>query len=218
MTVFSGFSLPGSSMPDSLSADSPSADARLVAGAAACISGRRFLAMAATVLMAATLSACSSKNSGPPLPCPAVIVEPDLAYKTEFAGSGRDLSDIAYEAKVEMPLGPLCWYSRDQDKKYIRTAMKVQFDVARGPKFAGGKASFKYFVAVTGPGGTPLSKQLFDVDVDFSKGQVRNFTVDEIDPIKIFPKPNENGDYYRIYVGLDLTKDQLDYNKRNPRQ
>lgn len=195
MTVLSGFSFPGSSH----------------------VSSKRVAALA-LALMTGLLTACSSTSKGPPDPCPVVLIEPDLAYKTEFAGNGRDLSDIAYEARAEMPLGPLCWYSHDLDKNYIRTAMKVQFNVARGPKFSGDKASFKYFVAVTGPGGSLLEKQFFDVDVDFSKGQVRNLTVDEIDPIKIFPKPNENGDYYRIYVGLDLTKDQLDYNKRNPRQ
>jgi len=216
MTVLSGFSFPGSPRSGSLPARRAWSAARLIGFRA----NRRIFSGIAIALMAGVLAGCSSTDKGPPKPCPAVTVEPTLAYKTEFAGSGRDLSDIAYEARIEMPLGPLCWYSRDQDKDYIRTAFKVQINVARGPKFSGDKASLRYFVGVTGPGGVPLpdGKKFFDVDVDFSKGQVRNITVDEIDPIKIFPKPNENGDFYRIYVGLDLTKDQLDYNKRNPRQ
>jgi hypothetical protein len=214
MTVLSGFSFPGSPRSGSL----PAGRAGSAAGLMRFFANRRVLSTVAVALMAGALAGCSSTGKGPPKPCPAVSIEPSLAYKTEFAGNGRDLSDIAYEARAEMPLQPLCWYSHDQDKDYIRTAFNLQFNAVRGPKFSGDKASFKYFVAVTGPGGVLVEKQLFDVDVDFSKGQVRSFTTDQIDPIKIFPKPNENGDFYRIYVGLDLTKDQLDYNKRNPRQ
>lgn len=171
---------------------------------------------AAMALMAGMLAACGTAK-GPPQPCPAVIVQRDLGYMTQFGGNGRDLSDIAYEAHVDT-FSSFCVYSRDENPDYIRTAVKVQFAATRGPKFSGDKASFKYFVAVTGPGGERLKKDLFDVDIDFSKGQVQNITVDEIDPIKVFPKANENGDFYRIYIGLDLTKEQLDYNKRNPRR
>jgi hypothetical protein len=167
--------------------------------------------------MAAVLAGCGTAK-GPPQPCPAVIVQRNLGYMTQFAGNGQDLSDIAFEAKVDMTSQPVCWYSKDEDPPYIRTALQVQLAATRGPKFTGDKASFKYFIAVTGPAGERLKKEVFDVDVDFSKGQVQNFTVDQIDPIMVFPKANENGDFYRIYIGLDLTKDQLDYNKRNPRQ
>lgn len=179
---------------------------------------RSLRAVVVATLLAGLLVGCTKDRGGPPKPCPAVIVQKDLANKTEFANNGRDLSDIAYEARIEMPIEPQCWYSHDEDPKYIRTAINVQVDAVRGPKFSGDAAKFKYFVAVTGPGGVLLQKQLFDVSVDFSKGQVRSFTTDNIDPVKIFPKDKENGDFYRIYIGLDLTKDQLDYNKRNPRQ
>jgi len=181
------------------------------------LGNKRLHAMAALAFMAASLAACGSTSKGPPPPCPAVSILPQTGYVTKFAGNGTDLSDIAYEAKVEMPVSPLCWYSEDENPAYIRTALQVKVNVARGPKFTGDHVSLKYFIAITGPGGERVKKELFDSDVDFSKGQVNSFTIDEIDPIKIFPKANENGDYYRIYVGFDLTKEELDYNKRNPR-
>jgi hypothetical protein len=167
-------------------------------------------------LLAAVLAGCGTAK-GPPQPCPAVIVQRNLGYMTQFANNGQDLSDINYEAHVDT-ITSYCVYSRDESPDYIRTALKVQLAATRGPKFTGDKASFKYFIAITGPAGERLKKDVFDVDVDFSKGQVQNITIDEIDPIKVFPKANENGDFYRIYIGLDLTKDQLEYNKRNPRQ
>jgi len=203
MNAFSGLSLPGSSF----------------AGLARAIAVRfpaRGLRLAAVLAVATALAACGSAK-GPPQPCPAVLVQKELGYMTQFGANGQDLSDIAYEAHIDT-FSTYCVYSSDQDPNYIRTAIKLQLAATRGPKFSGDKASFKYFVAVTGPGGERLKKDVFDVDVDFSKGQVSNITIDEIDPIKVFPKPNENGDFYRIYIGLDLSKDQLDYNKRNPRQ
>lgn len=197
MNAFSGPSLPGSSF-------------------AGLFPARRLRLTAALALMAGLLAACGTAK-GPPQPCPAVLVQKELGYLTQFGGNGQDLSDIAYEAHIDT-FSTYCVYSRDMDPNYIRTAIKLQLAATRGPKFSGDKASFKYFVAITGPGGERLKKDVFDVDVDFSKGQVGNITIDEIDPIKVFPKPNENGDFYRIYIGLDLTKEQLDYNKRNPRQ
>ncbi|HVJ41712.1 MAG TPA: hypothetical protein VM639_09450 [Dongiaceae bacterium] len=178
---------------------------------------RRLPAMALLAVMAGGLTACGSNSKGPPPPCPGIFVPSQTQYLTQFAGNGTDLSDIAYEAHVDT-FTSYCVYSEDESPNYIRTAIKLQLAATRGPKFTGDKASFKYFVAITGPGGERLKKDVFDVDIDFSKGQVGNITIDEIDPIKVFPKANENGDYYRIYIGLDLTKEQLEYNKRNRRQ
>jgi hypothetical protein len=192
-----------------MTASSQNSLARLLRGRLLCTS-------AGLALMAAMLAGCGTAK-GPPQPCPAVIVQRDLGYLTQFGGTGQDLSNIAYEAHVDT-MSSYCVYSHDENPDYIRTAIKLQLAATRGPKFAGDKASFKYFVAITGPGGERLKKDVFDVDIDFSKGQIQNITVDEIDPIKVFPKANETGDFYRIYIGLDLTKDQLDYNKRNPRQ
>ncbi|MET1029248.1 MAG: hypothetical protein ABWY00_18910 [Dongiaceae bacterium] len=180
--------------------------------------GRAFKNAAAIGLLTATLAGCSSNSKGPPKPCPMVDVPQELTYMTSFDNAGTDLSDIAYEVQIDKrAMRSFCYYSEDGDPNYIRTDLKIQFLAARGPKFTGDKAHFKYFVAVTGPGGSNLKKDIFDADVDLSGDKLRNITVDEIDPIKIFPKAKENGDFYRIYVGLDLTKDQLDYNKRNPR-
>ncbi|TXH37271.1 MAG: hypothetical protein E6Q98_08405 [Rhodospirillaceae bacterium] len=167
-------------------------------------------------LLAIALTGCASKDKGGALPCPMVVAPRELAHVTNFAPGGTDLSDISFEAGVDT-FSSYCKYSANAEQPYIRTAIKVQFIAARGPKFTGDKASFKYFVAITGPGGTLEKKEIFDSDIDLSGDKVKNITVDEIDPIKVFPKEKENGDFYRIYIGLDLTKEQLDYNKRNPR-
>lgn len=180
-------------------------------------SAKRFSVLAALAL-AAALSGCGGNSKGPPQPCPDIVVPKQTQYLTKFAGNGSDLSDIAYEAKVDT-YTTYCVYSVDQEPPYIRTNLKVQLAATRGPKFSGDHISLKYAVGVTGPGGKiiPGAKQVLDMDIDFSKGQVANINADEIN-VTIPLKQGENGDYYRILLGLDLTQDQLDYNKRNPHQ
>jgi hypothetical protein len=174
------------------------------------------LNLGSLALLAVALTGCASKEKNAAQPCPMVVAPRELAHVTNFGGGGNDLSDIAFEAGIDT-FTSYCKYSVNAEPPYIRTAIKVQFIAARGPKFTGDKASFKYFIAITGPGGEPIKKDIFDSDIDLSGDKVKNITVDEIDPIKVFPKDKENGDFYRIYIGMDLTKEQLDYNKRNPR-
>ncbi|HVI88177.1 MAG TPA: hypothetical protein VM659_07740 [Dongiaceae bacterium] len=179
---------------------------------------RRVSALVALMLVASSLGGCGSNSKGPPGPCPDVVVPKQTQYLTKFAGNGSDLSDIAYEAKVDT-FTTFCVYSVDQEPAYIRTNLKVQLAATRGPKFSGDHITLKYAIGVTGPGGKiiPGAKQVLDMDIDFSKGQVANINADEIN-VTIPVKQGENGDFYRVLLGLDLTQDQLDYNKRNPRQ
>lgn len=180
--------------------------------------GRRLSVLAALTLLATSVSACGSNSKGPPGPCPEVVVPKQSSYMTKFAGNGSDLSDIAYEAKIDT-YTTYCAYSVDQEPAYIRTNLKVQLAATRGPRFSGDHVTLKYAIGVTGPGGKviPGAKQVLDMDIDFSKGQVGNISADEVE-VKIPLKQGENGDFYRVLLGLDLTQDQLDYNKRNPRQ
>ena len=63
----------------------------------------------------------------------------------------------------------------------------------------------------------PIAKQVLDMDIDFSKGQVANINADEIN-VTIPLKQGENGDFYQIYVFLEVTQKELAYNRRNPQQ
>jgi hypothetical protein len=179
---------------------------------------KRVSALALLLVVAGSLSGCGGNSKGPPQPCPDVVVPKQTQYLTKFAGNGSDLSDIAYEAKVDT-FSTYCVYSVDQEPAYIRTNLKIQLAATRGPKFSGDHITLKYALGVTGPGGKiiPGAKQVLDMDIDFSKGQVANINADEVN-VTIPLKQGENGDFYRVLLGLDLTQDQLDYNKRNPRQ
>jgi hypothetical protein len=94
--------------------------------------------------------------------------------------------------------------------------MQVKFLAQRGPKDREAVAKFNYFVAVTGPGGQPLTREVFDTQVDFKDNATQGIVIEELQP-RIPLKQGENGDYYRIYVGFMLDEKELAYNRKNPR-
>ncbi len=175
----------------------------------------RFLSRLTPVLSGMMLlglvSACSSTEDGPPPPCPQVLPIGQAAKMIKFVGDSEDLSNAQFEAKID-GLQSQCFYAENR----IRTEMRVQFSATRGPKDSEAKADFSYFIAITGPNGTRVAREVFPTEIEFSGDQVQSKIVEELEPT-VYLKPGENGDYYRIYVGFMLTEKELAYNQRNPR-
>jgi len=167
------------------------------------------------------LSACSQAPAHN-MPCPMVQVLPDAAYLTRFGGSSEDLTDTAFEARIGLS-NQVCHYqvNTDTQKTVILTDLTLQVQASRGPKLTGDKADFRYFVSVTGPGGShvgdPKWRNTFDVSIPLTADKPTNGVLDS-PTIQIPVKKDENGDFYRIYVYLDVTQQELAYNRRNPKQ
>lgn len=135
---------------------------------------------------------------------------------TRFVGASEDLTDTSFESKVDA-IHSQCFYSESDGKKSIRTDLKIQFLASRGPKNPDGTAKFQYFVAVTGSGGQLLNREVFDVEIPLTTDKPSNISQDEIEPTIPLPQ-GQNGDFFRIYVGLILTEPELAFNRRNPQQ
>src|SRR5687768_13729052 len=65
----------------------------------------------AAVLLIAASCAETPKQS---MPCPVVKVVPDASYLTRFAGDSEDLTDTAFEARIN-GVQPMCKYIEDTD-------------------------------------------------------------------------------------------------------
>ncbi|HEY4164248.1 MAG TPA: hypothetical protein VGM59_14375 [Dongiaceae bacterium] len=152
------------------------------------------------------------------LPCPQVEILPGANYLTRFAGDSEDLTDTEFEAQLSIA-NQLCHYKIDNDtqKTTINSDLSVQIAASRGPKNQGNKADIKYFVALTGPGGSKLMREDFGVEIPLTATNPTAAVVDE-PTVQIPLKKNENGDYYRIYIYFDVTPKELAYNRRNPKQ
>ncbi len=163
------------------------------------------------------VAGCAGQEDLASYPCPAVLPVRDASYMTKFEGQSQDLSDTQFEAKVDAVLPAAnCIYRNEGGKRSIVYDIRVQFLAQRGPKEREGAAKFEYFVAVTGSGGAPLARSVFDTEIPFENNATQAITIEEIQP-RIPLKEGENGDYYRIYLGFMLSEKEMAYNRRNPR-
>jgi hypothetical protein len=169
----------------------------------------------AMVMLAA--SSCS-ETPKPSMPCPAVKPVPDASYLTRFAGESEDLTDTVFEARI-VSVQPMCKYIEDTDAKKtkIESDLQVKILASRGPKLTADDVTFNYVIALTGRGGQKLTRQQFDVTIPLTADKPNGQILDN--PTVTIPlKQGENGDYYQIYVFLEVTQKELAYNRRNPQQ
>ena len=168
------------------------------------------------------VASCQSQTARQSLPCPEVKLVRDASFLTRFAGESEDLTDTSFEARIGLA-NQVCHYQVNEDtqKTTILTDLAVKIQASRGPKNADGKADIKYFVSVTGPGGShvgdPKWSNTFDVSIPLTAEKPTNGLVDT-PSIAIPIKKDENGDFYRIYVYFALSEKELAYNRRNPQQ
>lgn len=168
------------------------------------------------------VASCQQQTAQQSLPCPEVKVVHDASYLTRFAGESEDLTDTAFEARIGVA-NQMCHYqvNNDTKKTTILTDLQVKLEASRGPKDADGKADLRYFVSVTGPGGShigdPKWSNTFDVSIPLTADKPTNGIVDT-PSIAIPIGKDQNGDFYRIYVYLALSEKELAYNRRNPQQ
>ncbi len=183
---------------------------------------RRSGLLAATAVLALSLGSCGGTTAVHSMPCPEVKVVPDASYMTKFAGESEDLTDTAFEAKIRVA-DQMCHYviNKDTDATSIRTDLTVQIGASRGPKLTGDEAKIGYRVSVTGQGGShvgdPKWTSNFDVAIPLTADKPSSVLVDSA-TITIPLAKGENGDYYRIYISLQITEKELAYNRRNPQQ
>lgn len=185
---------------------------------ARCAVFRRFVAtaLAATVLL--VVAGCgSTADNKRPLPCPRVSVLDDAATLTRFAGgAGQDLVDIDYQVEVSDILAGCKYVQSESDKQAIVVAMAPVMVAIRGPANHDREARFDYFVSVVDSERDVLNKQIFGVTVKFP-GNITRVSLKDSDPpvtVDIPLAAGRSATDYQIFVGLQLTPDELEYNRR----
>lgn len=172
-----------------------------------------FIAMGTTLL----LSGCTNPIAEQSRPCPPVKVLQDAAYMTRFAGESEDLANTSFEARIARSQS-WCTYvmNTETGETSIRTNLSVEFAASRGPNNADSAAKFNYWIRITGPGGEHMpGDQLLDVEIPFTAAKVQGVAQDEIE-IMLPLRKGENGEFYRINIGLVVTEKELTFNRRNP--
>jgi hypothetical protein len=172
---------------------------------------RRLLQSCVVAVIIPLLSACGAfgPKKAPPR-CPEVLLLKHANSVTYFKpGPGRDITDVlATIAIVDFKGG--CEYNRKRTK--VNITLNVAFDVRRGPADRSRTADFRYFVAIPKFHPAPQGKSIFPLQAKFRGNQTRLNLIDEVRleiPMPPYPKIDE----YSIYMGIQLTPQQLQYNQ-----
>jgi hypothetical protein len=177
---------------------------------------RWLLRCAAAAVVAVVVAGCSNDEDENEAPCPAAKVLGEPSELTRFRdGPGRDPTDVLFEARMMRVVGE-CAY--DLDGGEIEVELEVVMEVVRGAALADGKIDYRYFVAIaewTPDGGLePVvhSREAFQVDTRIPSGR-RGLRYRDLLEITI-PRPDDrNVQNYVLYLGFELTKDELSHNR-----
>lgn len=142
-------------------------------------------------------------------PCPRAGVIPEAATLTKFRpGPGRDLTDVLFAARLTN-VQTTCKY----DSKGVKVDMRLALVVERGPADRSRKAEFEYFVAIADPSDAILAKERFAMKAEFPGGQRRVGLSDEVE-LRIPLQAGRSAADDEIVVGFQLTKDEIEFNRR----
>jgi len=170
--------------------------------------------IAGAMLGLALLGACAPDRTVPP--CPNVRVDTSTANVTQFsAGPGRDVGDIVYQAEIVNYQGS-CTQDLEVDEGEAEVEMEVEFAMATGVAVAG-PVSLYYFVAIPQLFPDPAAKQVFEVRRNSRGGAARAERWTESITLTLPVTKARPSAAYDIYVGFQLTDEQLAFNRTHIR-
>jgi len=173
----------------------------------------------AAIVMTLVVSGCSLFDPpAPKLDCPQIKIDRDTVQVTKFKPSGHDLTDAIVEAEI---IGYTGECSVDPDTNEVDMKLMISFLAKLGPAAAPAvdgeprKASFEYFVALPDYYPHPAGKHIFKTEIGFppNVNQVR-FRDADVNLKMPLSKDMNSGDA-RVYIGMQLTKEELEFNRKN---
>jgi len=164
-----------------------------------------------TPLIALVVSGCSLFGTAPQPPCPRVAMVDEARTVTLYReGPGRDLTDVRYEGAIT-GLSPVCEY--DLEEGVVTVDLDVRLAFSRGPAADKNVGEFPYFVAIADPKDRVIAKRVFTVAPEFPTGIMRIGVVEQLTQ-EIRYKPAADASAFRIFVGFQLTRAQLEEKRR----
>jgi hypothetical protein len=92
--------------------------------------------------------------------------------------------------------------------------MRLEFATQRGGAEKSSRVEFSYFVAIRHRvSGEIIAKEVFPVAFDLPRGRDNAVAEEELEQVTIPIKKGEQGRYYAILIGLQLSEDELNYNR-----
>jgi hypothetical protein len=168
--------------------------------------------LAATALLGALAGCGMFDREKRPGACPRFLILGGADEVTKFRpGTGRDVTDVAFRASVA-DFNGTCGYDKDS----VKVTLNVVFEIERGPASTARDAAFQYFVAIPQFHPDPAGKQVFPVSARFEGAAPQLVFVDAL-AMTIPIKDKQLGADYEVYLGFQLTPDEIEWNRTHKR-
>lgn len=185
------------------------------------------IALIAGLLLAFSLSGCSSLTDSVmntvagkvQLACPPQNILADASRRLTYQpGPGRDLTDIDNEIIINK-VSLVCDSSvnRSTHAGTMKVAVTTFMDAMRGPANRDRKTDIEFFVSVTDRANKVLYREAFTVNVTFAENETRREIASAPVPLILPIQAGQTGKNYRILVGLVISREQLEMNRRDRR-
>lgn len=147
-------------------------------------------------------------------PCPQAVTLADAQTMTAHQpGPGRDLTDVLYSGSIARVVAS-CKY--DEGGR-VDASVNVDLDLSIGPAAEDNTGQWQYFIMVTNPERKFVAKRVFTVNLKFKQATFRTRIQEEV-KVAFDYAPWPNARDFSIFVGFQLTRDQLDYLRGLKRQ
>jgi hypothetical protein len=161
------------------------------------------------ILVLPLLGACQTERML--AKCPSTGVLAETSSLSAFA-PGRKMvpANAAYTVEIRRSTTSC---SIDKDEHVADTSLEISL---RGMRNRGGGAAqyrVPFFVAINDSDGNLVLKKMYSADLAFEPGQTQVDFTQSIDSIPIRMARSKQAYEYHLIVGLQLTRQQLDYNR-----
>ena len=153
------------------------------------------------------------------LACPPQNIIADASRRLTYQpGPGRDLIDIDNEIVItQVSLECDSRVNRSSRAGTMTVAVTTVMDAVRGPANKNRQTKIDYFVAVTDRADKIMYREAFAIDLAFADNESRREIVSPPVRLTIPIQAGQSGKNFRILVGLVLSREQLDMNRRDRR-
>lgn len=140
-------------------------------------------------------------------PCPQAVTVADAQTMTAHRpGPGRDLTDVLYNGSI-IGVATSCEYD---EAGRVDATVNVELDLSIGPAVEDSTGQWEYFVMVTNPDLEFVAKRIFTVNLQFEQAVFRTRMQEAVKAAFDYA-PWPDASKFRIFVGFQLTRDQLEY-------
>ncbi len=144
--------------------------------------------------------------------CPAVAVLAEASSLTEFT-PGAALAPESEIYRIDARrLTTDCVL--DEDKRIAESSLDFTLRARRAAGGAAAQYTVPYFVAVNGPDGKVTQKKSYSTTISFAAGETVKDISENVRSTMVKVAPERMAFDYQILVGLQLSKAQLDYNRK----